>query len=87
MAEELEQPEWPFPWLAPESKPAEACAGRDLGQHGSEGSLVLLDEIRAEVQVEGEELDLILQEDSAGEDPESSKTDVESGASEARVAI
>ena len=73
--------------MAPESKPAEACAGRVLGQRDSEGSRVLRDEIRAEVQVEGEELDLILQEDSAGEDPESLKMDAESGASEARVAI
>ena len=64
-----------------------ACAERDLGQRDSEGSLVLQDEIRAEVQVEGEAQDLILLEDSAGEDPESLKTDVESGASEARVAI
>ena len=73
--------------MAPESKPAEACAGRDLGQRDSEGSLVLQDEIRAEVQVEGEEQDSIQPEDSAGEDPESLKTDAESGASEARVAI
>ena len=60
---------------------------RGLSQHGSEGFPVLRDEIRAEVQVEGEGQDSILPEDSAGEDPESLKTDAESGASEARVAI